>query len=85
MAALLSEKGIATKVLDIGNKKTNIYKILKRTDPLLVGFSVVFQYYIDQFIDLISFLRREGINCHFTAGGHYASLKYDELLNISFS
>ena len=79
MAALLSEKGIATKVLDIGNKKTNIYKILKRTDPLLVGFSVVFQYYIDQFIDLISFLRREGINCHFTAGGHYASLKYDEL------
>jgi anaerobic magnesium-protoporphyrin IX monomethyl ester cyclase len=82
MAATLAARGIKTRVIDLRKKKSDILRILKRVDPLLVGFSVIYQYYINNFMDLISFLRREGINCHFTAGGHYASLKYEELFEF---
>jgi len=47
-----------------------------------VGFSIIFQYNIDDFKDLIESLREKGINCHFNAGGHYPSLRYDAALNI---
>jgi len=82
MASMLAAEGFKTRVIDFRNKRTDILRILKRLDPLLVGFSVIYQYYINQFIDLVSFLRKEGINCHFTAGGHYASLKYEELFKF---
>jgi radical SAM superfamily enzyme YgiQ (UPF0313 family) len=31
---------------------------------------------------LINYLREHGIHCHFCAGGHYPSLKYNEVLQI---
>jgi len=49
---------------------------------LLVGFSVIFQYHINEFKELITYLRKGGIKCHFTAGGHYASLRYEELFEL---
>ena len=49
---------------------------------MIVGFSLIFQYNIEDFKDLIESLREKGINCHFNAGGHYPSLRYKELLNI---
>jgi radical SAM superfamily enzyme YgiQ (UPF0313 family) len=79
MISLLKERGYVTKVIDINKNKTTIHRILKNLDPQLVGFSVVYQYYITRFIELVDYLRSKGINCHFTAGGHYASLKYEEL------
>jgi anaerobic magnesium-protoporphyrin IX monomethyl ester cyclase len=82
LAAVLTQKGFKTRVIDFRKKKSEILRIIKRVDPLLIGFSVIYQYYINQFIDLISFLRKEGIKCHFTAGGHYASLKYEELFEF---
>ncbi len=32
--------------------------------------------------NLIDFLRDKGYKCHFTAGGHYASLRYEELFKL---
>jgi radical SAM superfamily enzyme YgiQ (UPF0313 family) len=82
MASVLSEAGFETKVIDPRKKKSCILKTLKTIDPLLVGFSIIFLNHIDLFVDLIDYLRKGGINCHFTAGGHYASLKYEELFQI---
>jgi anaerobic magnesium-protoporphyrin IX monomethyl ester cyclase len=79
MESLLAEEGFKTSAIDFSKKKSAILKILKRLDPLLIGFSVIFNNYIDQFAELIAFLREKGINCHITAGGHYASLRYEEL------
>lgn len=79
MASLLSANGFLTKVVDIRKNKAVITKYLKRLNPLLVGFSVIYQYYLSDFQDLILYLRKKEINCHFTAGGHYASLKFKEL------
>ncbi len=47
----------------------------------MVGFSLIFQYYLQQFADLAAYLRASGVDCHFCAGGHYPSLRYDETLN----
>jgi radical SAM superfamily enzyme YgiQ (UPF0313 family) len=82
MAAVLNKAGFKTKIIDATERNEKILKKLKRLDPLLVGFSVIYQYHIDQFTEMICFLRNGGINCHFTAGGHYASLKFEELFRL---
>jgi radical SAM superfamily enzyme YgiQ (UPF0313 family) len=82
MAALLSAEGFRTNLIDFHNKKANILRTLKKIEPQIIGFSVIYQYNIIQFADLINYLRKEGIDCHFTAGGHYASLKYEELFDF---
>jgi anaerobic magnesium-protoporphyrin IX monomethyl ester cyclase len=82
MASVLSVEGFKTEIIDPREKKSVILDLLKSSDPLLAGFSIIFHNHIDLFIDLIDFLRKEGVNCHFTAGGHYASLKYNELFKI---
>ena len=82
LAAVLSEAGFESKVITLQKGKPAILRILKKLNPILVGFSIIIYDYIDQFIDLIACLRSEDINCHFTAGGHYASLKYEELFKI---
>jgi anaerobic magnesium-protoporphyrin IX monomethyl ester cyclase len=79
MASLLSVEGFAVRVIDISKSKKSILSIVKKLNPVLIGYSVIFQYNFRLFIDLSQFLRNEGIGCHFTAGGHYASLKYEEL------
>jgi radical SAM superfamily enzyme YgiQ (UPF0313 family) len=82
IAALLSKIGFETTVIDIRNKKEDILKILKRMDPVLIGFSVIYQYHINWFIDMINYLRDNGIQNHLTAGGHFASLRYEELFKL---
>jgi len=82
LAAVLLKNGFEVKVIDARKRKYIILKILKTIDPVLVGFSVIFLNNIKIFSDLIDYLRNGGIKCHFTAGGHYASLKYSELFEI---
>src|ERR1035437_2086611 len=82
MASVLSEAGYEPMIIDFNERKKEILKILKNQKPLVVGFSVIFQNHIYEFKELISYLRRAGVNCHFTAGGNYASLRYEELLKI---
>lgn len=42
--------------------------------PKLIGFSIIFQYNLHEFGNLMNSLRRAGVRAHFTAGGHYPSL-----------
>jgi anaerobic magnesium-protoporphyrin IX monomethyl ester cyclase len=83
MAALLTEAGFKTRIIDFRVRKSDLLKKMKNLDPLLIGFSVVFLSYIKQFIEIIAYLSNGGIKCHFTAGGHYASLKYEELFKMA--
>jgi anaerobic magnesium-protoporphyrin IX monomethyl ester cyclase len=82
MAALLSGAGFTTKVIDFLKNKDDILRTVEKINPLIIGFSVIFEYHIKQFIDLVISLREKGINCHFTSGGHYASLKPEELFDF---
>ncbi|MCJ7446628.1 MAG: B12-binding domain-containing radical SAM protein [Bacteroidales bacterium] len=79
LSTVLSAAGFETRIISLDRNNADILKILRKLDPQLVGFSVIFQYHIDLFKNLIGYLRKKGVNSHFTAGGHYASLKYQEL------
>jgi anaerobic magnesium-protoporphyrin IX monomethyl ester cyclase len=48
---------------------------IKKSCPDLIGFSIIFQYTLHEFGHLMETLRGMGINSHFTAGGHYPSLR----------
>jgi len=82
LSAVLQKEGFKIQIVDLRKKNDQILKIVKRMDPFIIGFSVIFQYHIYQFRDLASFLRKNGINCHFTAGGYFASLRYKDLFKI---
>ncbi len=82
LASMLIREGFKAEIIDIREGQEEILKLLLHKDPFIVGFSVVFESYINDFVNLISSLREGGINCHFTAGGHYASLKYKEIFRF---
>ena len=82
LASVIAEKGFEPVIIDFRDGKEKILRAIIKNDPLLVGFSVIFQYYINDFRDLIIFLRESGIKSHFTAGGQYASMRYAELFNL---
>jgi anaerobic magnesium-protoporphyrin IX monomethyl ester cyclase len=82
MSSVLADTGTETKVVSFQKRRTEILRIIKKTNPLVIGFSILFLNHIEKFIDLAGYLRREGIKCHFTAGGHYASLKSEELFKL---
>ena len=79
ITAVLEVAGFTTKIMDLRDDKQNLLNSVKDLDPLVIGFSIIFLNYIELFSDLIKDLRESGISCHFTAGGHYASLRYEEL------
>lgn len=82
MSSVLLNAGYHVSVIDFREQKTEILELLKKTNPLIVGFSLVFQFHIYKFAELIGYLRENGIECHFSGGGHYASLACEELFEI---
>ena len=48
--------------------------------PVLIGFSIVFQWALDAFGELAASLRKAGVTAHFTCGGHYPSLCPERIL-----
>jgi radical SAM superfamily enzyme YgiQ (UPF0313 family) len=52
----------------------------KDYSPKLVGFSIIFQYTLDDFAKLAAAMREAGINVHFTVGGHFPSMRPREVL-----
>lgn len=80
LAATLRQRGFATKLLDFRQGPERILDVVRSTNPLLVGFSLIFQYYLPQFADSVAYLRDSGVACHFSVGGHYPSLRAAEVL-----
>ena len=56
--------------------------MIREVDPVLVGFSLIFQFYVQRFEKLAEYLRANGVDCHFTMGGHYPSLSPEETLSL---
>lgn len=83
MSAFLSGAGYEVSMIEVRKEKPEILKVLQELDPLLVGYSVIIENHIHNFQELIEYLRSNGISCHFTAGGHFASLQPGELLKIA--
>ena len=82
LAAVLKERGHNVQMIDVRDKRESIAERLAAQQPLVVGFSLIFQAFLPQFRRLASYLRSAGVTSHFTIGGHFASLCHDETLSL---
>jgi anaerobic magnesium-protoporphyrin IX monomethyl ester cyclase len=80
LASTLGEHGFDAQVLDVQLGKRAILEQVQKVDPLIVGLSVIYQYYTPQFAELVTFLRNHDVTCMICAGGHYPSLRHEEVL-----
>ncbi len=82
LAAVLRSYGYSVHVVDIEQEPEEILKIARQIKPLLMGFSLIFQFFIDRYAALLYLLRAEGFDSHFTMGGHFPSLSYAQTLEL---
>ena len=82
LASTLRSQGYQVKVLDFELDRSEILAAVQAVDPILIGFSLIFQFYIHRFGAIISYLRTHGVVCHFTIGGHFPSLSYQHTLEL---
>jgi anaerobic magnesium-protoporphyrin IX monomethyl ester cyclase len=80
LTSTLRQAGYRVVVIDFEDEPRSILADLKAADPIVVGFSLIFQLYIDRFATLIGFLRANGVAAHFTMGGHFPSLSFQKTL-----
>jgi radical SAM superfamily enzyme YgiQ (UPF0313 family) len=82
LAATLRRYGHGVEIFDFEHEPTEILRAIKACNPLIVGFSLIFQFYLPKFRALIRYLRDNGVSCHFTMGGHFPSLSYRHALEL---
>jgi radical SAM superfamily enzyme YgiQ (UPF0313 family) len=80
LSAVLQRRGHTVLMIDVRKGPEKIAEQLVAQQPLVVGFSLIFQVFLPQFRKLARRLRAGGINSHFTIGGHFPSLCPDEVL-----
>jgi len=80
LASVLQERGRRVRMIDVRDDAEAIAAELLSARPLVVGFSLIFQFFLPQYRRLAAHLRRVGLTSHFTIGGHYPSLCHDEVL-----
>lgn len=82
LAAVVRRRGYSVHVVDIEQDPEEILRIARELNPVLIGFSLIFQFFIDRYAALLYLLRQNGIDCHFTMGGHFPSLSYEQTLEL---
>jgi radical SAM superfamily enzyme YgiQ (UPF0313 family) len=82
LSSTLRAHGYRAEVFDFEHDRREILEAVKANDPILVGFSLIFQFYVDRFNALVRYLREHGVTCHFTMGGHFPSLSYQHTLEL---
>lgn len=82
LAAMLRRYDYEVVVLDFEQDPAEIADVARKHDPLIIGFSLIFQFYLPRFAALARALRASGLGCHFTMGGHFPSLSYQHALEL---
>jgi len=57
-----------------------LLQAVRRENPDVIGFSLIFQYMAPDFAKVIRALRENNVKAHITTGGHYPSFDYEEVL-----
>src|SRR5438270_4206694 len=60
LAASLRQSGYDVRVLDIELPEAELVLAVRDARPMLVGFSLIFQFYIRRYASLMDALRRQG-------------------------
>jgi anaerobic magnesium-protoporphyrin IX monomethyl ester cyclase len=80
LMAAARQAGYTTEIITYQSDPVPILEHVKRTQPVLIGFSLIFQYMAPDFAKVIGALRQGGVTAHITMGGHYPSFDYAEVL-----
>lgn len=80
LSSRLLQDGHQTRIVAFGPDPGPLLEVIRSERPDVVGFSLIFQYMVPAFAQLIRALRAAGVQAHFTIGGHYASFEPAELL-----
>lgn len=75
LASRLQQDGHRAEIRSFGEDPGPLVAEALRLRPSVVGFSLIFQFMVDQFGAVIAALRAAGIDAHVTVGGHYASFE----------
>lgn len=81
LAANLAHFEHPVELIEFRDPFESILARINQADPVVVGFSLIFQYYLPEYRLLAQQLRAAGVRAHFTMGGHYPSLCPDEVLS----
>ena len=82
LASTLRQHGYSVIICDIEAPPAEIVATAVKSNPMIIGFSLIFQFYILQYQRIVSMLREAGVGCHFTMGGHFPSLSHIQTLNM---
>jgi anaerobic magnesium-protoporphyrin IX monomethyl ester cyclase len=82
LASTLRARGYLVEILEFEDRFETILAAIRRHDPILVGFSLIFQFYVDRYAVMIRALRSHGVTAHFTMGGHFPTLSYSHTMNL---
>jgi anaerobic magnesium-protoporphyrin IX monomethyl ester cyclase len=82
LASTLRARGYRVEILEFEDTFETILSAIRRHDPLLVGFSLIFQFYIHRYAEMIRALRSHGVTAHFTMGGHFPTLSYSHTMEL---
>ena len=82
LASTLRQHGYRVVIFDFEKDPDEILSEAESIDPILIGFSLIFQFYVNQFGNVVRHLRAHGVNSHFTMGGHFPSLSYQHTLDL---
>jgi radical SAM superfamily enzyme YgiQ (UPF0313 family) len=80
LMSAVNASGHQALIMTYGSDADLILKRIRRDQPDVVGFSLIFQYMAPDFGRVIGALREGGVTAHFTMGGHYASFEPAEIL-----
>jgi radical SAM superfamily enzyme YgiQ (UPF0313 family) len=80
LAACLREHGFTVELCEVRDGPSRVAATVARARPSVVGFSLIFQFFLPQFRRVAAHLRQSGIRSHFTMGGHYPSLCHEDAL-----
>jgi radical SAM superfamily enzyme YgiQ (UPF0313 family) len=75
LSSALRTAGHQTRIVKLGAGIAPVVEQICAFRPDVVGFSLIFQYLLPAFAELIGSLRRQGLFAHFTIGGHYPSFE----------
>lgn len=76
IASFLTKNGKSVKIIPYEKySREDILNIVIQTSPKVIGFSLIFQRMLPEFEELISYLRQNGVDSHFTIGGHFPTVE----------
>ncbi len=80
LLASLTEAGFGADIVRYDSDARCLIERARSDRPLVIGFSLIFQYMAPDFGSVIAALRNAGVDSHITMGGHYASFDSEQVL-----